>query len=320
MSLALSLTEVGMYQPRRVLDPVEPEVMATPRPAAPGRPRRAATTWRDHVGQRAGIGLVTLAAVATGGAIVLGGDPATAALAAQPASFAGAPADERELIDTSRSQARPALQVVSLTTSDLADATEELVALTPLYTTGELNLRKEPSKDAELIGRVEAATKVVATSIIDGKYRKVTVDDQEGWVLAANLADETEDLAQGITMAKCSRGTAVENKLRPDTIKIYRSVCALFPGVNSYGGWRAGGRQFHKNGRALDIMLTPKKESAMGWKIAKYLVANAKAFNIDHIIFEQKIWTPGTPRWRGMADRGGTTANHYDHVHVAINA
>ena len=36
-----------------------------------------------------------------------------------------------------------------------------------------------------------------------------------------------------------------------DTVHIYRSVCALFPGVNSYGGWRAGGMAFHKNGRAV---------------------------------------------------------------------
>ena len=312
-----------MYQPRRALDPVELEVVANPRPAVPGRPRRAALTWRDHVGQRAGIGLVTLAAMATGGALVLGGDPASAAFTIQPAgqpAAAAAVPDERELVDTSRSQARPALQVSSLTTSDLADATEDLVALTPLYTTGELNLRKEPSQKSDLLGRVDAATPVLATSMIEGKYRKIFVGDQEGWVLAAHLADETQDLAQGITMAKCSRGTAVEKKLRTDTIKIYRSVCALFPGVNSYGGWRAGGRQFHKNGRALDIMLTPKKESAMGWKIAKYLAANAKAFNVDHIIFEQKIWTPGSPRWRGMADRGGTTANHFDHVHVAVKA
>ncbi len=308
-----------MYQPRRVLDPVELEVPATPSPASAGRPRRAAPTWRDHAGQRAGIGLVTLAAVATGGAIVLGGDPAPAALGAQSA-FAAAPAGDREVSDTSRSKARPALQLVSLTTSELADATEDLVAITPLYTTGSLNLRSGPSQDSELLGKVDLGTKVEASTTIEGKYRKVTVGDQEGWVLAANLIDETDDLAQGITMAECPRGTAVEKKLRADTIRIYRSVCALFPGVNSYGGWRAGGRQFHKNGRALDIMLTPKKESALGWKIAKYLVANAKTFNIDHIIFEQKIWTPGSPKWRGMADRGSTTQNHFDHVHVAIKA
>ena len=195
-----------MYQPRRVLDPVEPTVAASPRPAAAGRPRRAALTWRDHLGRRAGIGLVTLAAAATGGALVLGGDPATAALmTGQPAGFAAAPESSRDLVDTSRSQARPALQLVSLTTSDLADATEDLVALTPLYTTGELNLRKGPAQDSELLGRVEAATKVVATSTIEGRYRKVTVGEQEGWVLAAHLADETDDLAQGITMAKIGR-------------------------------------------------------------------------------------------------------------------
>ncbi len=320
-----------MYQPRRVLDPVESTVVATPRPAAPGKARRAAPTWRDHVGQRAGIGLVSLAAVAAGGALVLGGDPAPAALSVQAPGAAADPAvlaaaesavsgDQREVAGTSRSQARPALQLLALTTSELPDAAEDLVALTPLYTTAGLNLRAEPSQKADLLGRVDAATKVVATSIIDGKYRKVMVGEKEGWVLAANLADETDDLAQGITMAPCSRGTAVERKLRADTIKIYRSVCALFPGVNSSGGWRAGGRQFHKNGRALDIMLTPKKESAMGWKIAKYLVANAKTFNIDHIIFEQQIWTPRTPRWRHMASRGSITANHFDHVHVAIKA
>ncbi|MGC3953750.1 MAG: SH3 domain-containing protein [Propionicimonas sp.] len=310
-----------MYQPRRVLDPVEREVAASPRPATPGKARRAAPTWRDHVGQGAGVGLVTLAALATTGAIVLGGDPSPQLRTAQPAAAAaGAVEGDRQVAGTSRSQARPALQLVSLSTSDLADATEDLVALTPLYTTAELNLRAKPDKGAELVARVDAATKVSATSTIEGQYRKVIVGDKEGWLLAANLSDETEDLAGGITMAKCSRGTAVEKKLRADTIRIYRSVCALFPGVNSYGGWRAGGRQFHKNGRALDIMLTPKKESAMGWKIAKYLVANAKAFNIDHIIFEQKIWTPRSPKWRHMADRGSITQNHFDHVHVAIKA
>ena len=47
-----------MYQPRRVLDPIELEAQATPAQTSAGRPRRAAPTWRDQVGQRAGIGLV----------------------------------------------------------------------------------------------------------------------------------------------------------------------------------------------------------------------------------------------------------------------
>ncbi len=251
---------------------------------------------------------------------------AGAGIAATGAGVAAASLD-RDAAPLSRGAERPAqasLQLQPLANSKLAEATEDLVAVTPLYTTAELNVRAKPSEDAKKLGRVKSGTKVVATGSIEGKYRKVTAGKLEGWVLTKNLADELPRqaaVASGkVTTAKCSRGTAVEARLRPDTVRIYRSVCALFPGVNSYGGWRAGGRQFHKNGRALDIMLTPGKESAMGWQIAKYLIANAKTFNIDHIIFEQKIWTPGNPRWRGMADRGGTTANHYDHVHVAIRA
>ncbi|MDQ7991712.1 MAG: SH3 domain-containing protein [Propionicimonas sp.] len=305
-----------MYEPRRVLGPIEADIAPTPHAEAFTKPRRAALTWRDHLGQRAGLGLVALAAVATSGAVILGGGPASAAvdLASAPATL------ERDAAPLSRSADRAVatLQVRPLSSSKLAEATEDLVALTPLFTTAELNVRAEASEDAELLGSVNAGTKVIATSTIEGKYRKVTAGKLDGWVLATSLADGAADEAAGITMAKCSRGSGVEAKLRADTIRIYRSVCALFPGVNSYGGWRAGGRQFHKNGRALDIMLTPGKESALGWRIAKYLIANAKAFNIDHVIFEQKIWTPGTPHWRGMADRGGTTANHYDHVHVAI--
>jgi hypothetical protein len=97
-------------------------------------------------------------------------------------------------------------------------------------------------------------------------------------------------------------------------------VCPLFPAVNSYGGWRAGGMQFHKNGRALDIMLTPGQESALGHRIANYLIAHAALFKIDHIIFEQHIWTPSTPHWRKMGDRGSLNANHFNHVHVAVVA
>lgn len=304
-----------MYEPRRALGPVEAEVAPTPVPAAFGRPRRVATTWRDGLGRRAGIGLVALAAAATTSAFVLADQDQQALALDEPAA---SPA-ERDIASVSRSSIRT-VQVRELTTSKLADATGELTSLTPLYTTGELNVRAEASQESKLLGSIDPGTKVLATSAIDGKYRKVTTDKLEGWVLETHLDAAAPVESGGITTAQCSRGTAVEKKLRADTIRIYRSVCALFPGVNSYGGWRAGGRQFHKNGRALDIMLTPKKESALGWQIAKYLVANAKALNIDHIIFEQKIWTPGNPRWRGMADRGGTTANHYDHVHVAVRA
>lgn len=137
-------------------------------------------------------------------------------------------------------------------------------------------------------------------------------------VAAAPKATKAAVVVSGDLGAPCAIGSAVERGLRPDTIKIYRQACVRFPGIKSYGGVRADSMRFHPTGRALDMMLTPGKDSAMGWEIASFLVANASTFNVDHIIFEQKIWTPSNPTWRPMANRGSTTANHYDHVHVAV--
>ncbi len=45
---------------------------------------------------------------------------------------------------------------------------------------------------------------------------------------------------------------------------------------------------------------------------------NAKKYGIHYVIFRQKIWTTQNPRWRKMANRGGATANHFDHVHISV--
>jgi hypothetical protein len=38
------------------------------------------------------------------------------------------------------------------------------------------------------------------------------------------------------------------------------------------------------------------------------------------VIWSQHIWTVqrSSEGWRAMPDRGSTTANHYDHVHVSV--
>jgi hypothetical protein len=41
---------------------------------------------------------------------------------------------------------------------------------------------------------------------------------------------------------------------------------------------------------------------------------------VSQLIWQQHIWTVqrGSEGWRAMEDRGSTTANHYDHVHVTV--
>ncbi len=317
-----------MYQPRRVADPIVRADVVTPaesaRFARSGHaPRHAAPTRTDRLVTRGSIALATLTATATTGAVVFGsGADAALAVGAAPAPAQAA------LVVEAAADAAPATEPAALNAEVLAapglgpakSAAKALASQTPLFTKGALNVRKGPKETTALLGRLQLGVRVSATAEVDGDYRRIEFDTGYGWVLAAHLSDAAPIEAAGTTWEQCARGSSIEGRLRKDTVHIYRSVCALFPAVNSYGGWRSGGLPFHRNGRAVDIMLTPGAESALGWRIARYLVAHASVFNVDHIIFEQKIWTPSTPRWRSMADRGSVTANHFNHVHVAIRA
>ena len=60
---------------------------------------------------------------------------------------------------------------------------------------------------------------------------------------------------------------------------------------------------------------------ALGQAVADYARAHASELNLYDIIWAQRIWTPtrGSEGWRSMSNRGSATANHYDHVHIAVN-
>jgi hypothetical protein len=120
----------------------------------------------------------------------------------------------------------------------------------------------------------------------------------------------------GTSMAACADGSAVEAGLTRDAIRVHRAVCALFPSVTGWGGIRGSG-DYHGTGQALDIMIP---NSSVGQAIANYVRANAKALGVSEVIWAQHIWTVqrSSEGWRLMPDRGSTTANHYDHVHVSV--
>ncbi len=118
-----------------------------------------------------------------------------------------------------------------------------------------------------------------------------------------------------ISGAPCPDGSAVESGLRPHTIEVYRAVCAAFPAVTAWGGLSGSGGD-HGAGLALDIMCT----GSLGDAIAAYVRAHASELGVSYVIWSQHIWTVqrSSEGWRAMSDRGSTTANHYDHVHVSV--
>lgn len=72
----------------------------------------------------------------------------------------------------------------------------------------------------------------------------------------------------------------------------------------------------HHSGLAVDFMVGSDK--ALGDAIYNYVWANRVRLAVHHVIWQQSITStvvePGVRRH--MADRGGPTKNHMDHVHV----
>jgi hypothetical protein len=182
------------------------------------------------------------------------------------------------------------------------------------YTTVPLNVRTEPTEDAEVLAVLEPGSKVKVTAEKDDGWRQVVHKGEARWVKGQYLSKtKPEPKPEGPSGAPCASGSGVEAGLTSNTIAVHRAVCNAFPSVTSYGGVR-GGSANHGSGRALDIMVT----GSTGDAIASYVRANAAQLGVTEVIWEQKIWT--TQRagegWRWMSDRGSATANHYDHVHV----
>jgi hypothetical protein len=84
----------------------------------------------------------------------------------------------------------------------------------------------------------------------------------------------------------------------------------------------------HYDGRAVDVFFRPvtADNRRRGWALAHYLVAHASRLQVDHVIFDARIWSAGRrseQRWRGYSppSRSGDLAvlEHRDHVHVDVS-
>jgi hypothetical protein len=95
-----------------------------------------------------------------------------------------------------------------------------------------------------------------------------------------------------------------------------------FPTIGCYrGGVDA---QDHATGTACDFMVSTGGSypsaagQAQGDKVAQYAINNASKLGIKYVIWKQRIYDMRSPGWDPMSDRGGITANHFDHVHISV--
>jgi hypothetical protein len=127
---------------------------------------------------------------------------------------------------------------------------------------------------------------------------------------------------------KGTKSTITGNQgLTPTMRRVLLELDTKFGPFPAIGCFRStGDPQDHGKGMACDFMETTGGRAASpaarahGDAVAQYAIANGKQLGVKYVIWRQRIWniTLGDRAWRSMEDRGGITANHYDHVHLSV--
>ena len=110
--------------------------------------------------------------------------------------------------------------------------------------------------------------------------------------------------------------------LKPQAEAFRQEIAAKF-GITNIGGYREGDPEDHGQGLAVDVMVPTSSE--LGDQVAQYAIDNMDRAGISYIIWKQQFYMPvdniygPANTWNQMPDRGGDTANHYDHVHISFN-
>ena len=145
-------------------------------------------------------------------------------------------------------------------------------------------------------------------------------------------AKQEAEAKQGITVAKGLPPVTAAELADPamhgltDHAKKMKVALAKKFGITSFSMFRAGDDDGtgHGHGTGMSVDFMVPVGSAQGDQLAEYLTKNMNELGVYYIIWKQKYYMPQfniygpANTWNLMPDRGGVTANHYDHVHVSF--
>ena len=210
----------------------------------------------------------------------------------------------------------------------------------------EAKAKQEAEAKAKQEAEAKAKQEAEAKAKQEAEAKKVaeTKAKQEAEVKAKQAADaklKQEAEAKAKQEAEAKQGTTVAKGLPPvtaaelddpamndltDHAKKMKVALAKKFGITSFSMFRAGDDDGtghgHNTGMSVDFMVPVG--SAQGDQLAEYLTKNMNELGVYYIIWKQRFYMPQfniygpANTWNLMPDRGGVTANHYDHVHVSF--
>lgn len=137
------------------------------------------------------------------------------------------------------------------------------------------------------------------------------------------LSCRTQATAEGVE-------EMTDTGLTPRAQRVYDEVVAAF-GVIPYGGFHPDGvstghmpGSTHYEGRAVDWFFRPVSapELDRGWLLSQWLVAHADRLEVQHVIFDDHVWSvrSSAAGWRDYRTPEGASevTRHRDHVHLDV--
>ncbi|MEU8177653.1 hypothetical protein AB0C14_32680 [Microbispora hainanensis] len=214
--------------------------------------------------------------------------------------------------------------------------TESAMAL-PDMNTAALNyqLKEEQAARLAYFNRVRAARQQAAnaaktlTAQLKAQAEAVAVQRKDAEDLIDKIKDKLDalipiapgKLAGGSWAPELPSGSDnITARMRFMRTEVENHFSLRFP----VGCYRAENSGEHPLGRACDFMMSsggamPSPEmKALGDSLAAWAIKNGPKLGVMYVIWQQHIYNLGRPGWRLMSDRGGVTANHYDHVHISM--
>jgi hypothetical protein len=128
--------------------------------------------------------------------------------------------------------------------------------------------------------------------------------------------DEKADEPKGKAGAagSCDLDTSQLGAVKPHVRSAANFLGCTFGEPTVLGVAGRGGTSDHPSGKALDFMV----DRATGNALAACALRDQKTLGVSYVIWRQRInFGSG---WKPMEDRGGVTANHFDHVHVSFES
>jgi hypothetical protein len=160
------------------------------------------------------------------------------------------------------------------------------------------------------------AALVKAVQLVEQQVARTEADKATADKATADKAKQEAGQKAGQKAAanpSCGLDESGLGRVKPHVRRAAEILGCMYGEPTIYGVAGRGGTSDHPGGLALDFMV----DTATGNDLAQCVLRNQDVLGVKYVIWRQRINTGSG--WKPMEDRGGATANHFDHVHVSFD-